>query len=135
MRNLDKNIQLMLEFLNGAFLVLYVSYYTLMTLLMMLSALLLSMLMILLSTLNVIRHLICGNNLNCPLNLNLIYEILDWERKWLVDLSAGKTQLVSFDWSNKTGAIDVKMDGSVLEEKSSFKMLWFTFSSKLEWGS
>ena len=106
-----------------------------MTFPMMLSALLLSMLMILLSTLNVIRHLICGNNLNCPLNLNLIYEILDWERKWLVDLSAGKTQLVSFDWSNKTGAIDVKMDGSVLEEKSSFKMLWFTFSSKIEWGS
>ena len=62
MRNLDKNIQLMLEFLNGAFLVLYVSYYTLMTFLMMLSAVLLSMLMILLSTLNVIRHLICGNN-------------------------------------------------------------------------
>ena len=27
------------------------------------------------------------------------------------------------------------MDGSVLEEKSSFKMLVFTFSSKLDWGS
>ena len=24
-----------------------------------------------------------------------------------------------FDWSNKNGSIDVKMDGSVLEEKSS----------------
>ena len=35
-------------------------YYTLMTFLMMLSVILL--LMILLSTLNVIRHLICGNN-------------------------------------------------------------------------
>ena len=46
-----------------------------------------------------------------------------------------KTQLVSFDWSSNTGAIDVKMDGSVLEEKSSFKMLWLTFSSKLDWGS
>ena len=31
--------------------------------------------------------------------------------------------------------IDVKMHGSVLEEKSSFKMLGFTFSSKLDWGS
>ena len=40
-----------------------------------------------------------------------------------------------FDWSNNTGAIDVKMDGSVLEEKSSFKMLGLTFSSKLDWGS
>ena len=29
----------------------------------------------------------------------------------------------------------MKMDGSVLEEKSSFKMLGFTFSSKLNWGS
>ena len=27
------------------------------------------------------------------------------------------------------------MDGSVLEEKLSFKMLWLTFSSKLDWGS
>ena len=27
------------------------------------------------------------------------------------------------------------MDGSVLDEKSSFKMLGLTFSSKLDWGS
>ena len=60
---------------------------------------------------------------------------MDWGRKWLVDFNAGKTQLVSFDWSNNTGAIDVKMDGSVLEEKSPFKMLGLTFSSKLDWGS
>ena len=31
--------------------------------------------------------------------------------------------------------IDVKMDGSVLEEKSSFKMLGLTSSSKLDWDS
>ena len=62
-------------------------------------------------------------------------EIVDWGKKWLFHFNAGKTQLVLFDWSNNTGAIDVKMDGSVLEEKSSFKMLWFTFSSKIEWGS
>ena len=37
-----------------------------------------------------------------------------------------------FDWSNNTAAIDVKMDGAVLEEKSSFKMLVLTFSSKLD---
>ena len=60
---------------------------------------------------------------------------MDWGRKWLVDFNAGKTQLVSFNWSNNTGAIDVKMDGSVLEEKSSFKMLGLTFSSKLDRGS
>ena len=50
-----------LAFLKGLFLVLHFLYYTLMTFLM-LSEILLSMLMILLSTLNVIRHLICGNN-------------------------------------------------------------------------
>ena len=66
----------MLEFLKGPFLVLHFSYYTLMTFLMMLSVILLSMLMILLSILSVIRHLICGNNLNWLLNLNLIYETL-----------------------------------------------------------
>ena len=33
------------------------------------------------------------------------------------------------------GSSDVKMDGSVLEKKSSFKMLGLTFSSKLDWGS
>ena len=46
----------------------------------------------------------------------------------------GKTELVLFDQSN-TGAIDVKMDGSAFEEKSSFKMLGLTFHSKLDWGS
>ena len=40
-----------------------------------------------------------------------------------------------FDQSNNTSAIDVKIDGSVLEEKSSFKMLGLTFSSKLNLGS
>ena len=55
-----------------------------------------------------------------------------WGKKWLVDLNAGKTQLVSFDRSNNNGSIDVKMNGSILEEKSSFKMLGFTFSSKLD---
>ena len=54
-------------------------------------------------------------------------DTVDWGRKWLVDFNAGKTQLVSFDWSNNTGAIDVKMDRSVLEEESSFKMLGLTF--------
>ena len=42
----------------------------------MLSVILLYTLMILLSILSVIRHLICGNNLNWLLNLNLIYETL-----------------------------------------------------------
>ena len=42
---------------------------------------------------------------------------MDLGRKWLVDFNNGKNQLVSFDRSSNTGAIDVKMDGSLLEEK------------------
>ena len=60
---------------------------------------------------------------------------MDLVRKWFIDFNAGKTQLVSFDQSKNTGVIDVKMDRSVLEEISSFKMLRLTFSSKLDWGS
>ena len=62
-------------------------------------------------------------------------DTVDWGKKWLVDFNDGKTQLVSFDWSKNNGSIDVEMDGSVLEERSSFKMLGLTFSSKLCWGS
>ena len=43
--------------------------------------------------------------------------------------------MVLFDQSNDNGSIDVKMDGSIIEEKLSFKMLGLTFSSKLDWGS
>ena len=35
---------------------------------------------------------------------------VDWSKKWLVDFNAGKTQLVLFDGSSNTGAIDVRMD-------------------------
>ena len=56
MGSLHKDIQLMLEFPKGPFLVLHFSDYTLMTLLIMLSVILLFMLMMLLCILNVIRH-------------------------------------------------------------------------------
>ena len=56
-----------------------------------------------------------------------LQDTVDWGEKWLVDSNAGKTQLVSFD---NTGSIDVKMDWSVLEKKSSFMMLGLNFSSK-----
>ena len=76
MESLHKNIQLMLEFLKGPFLVLHFSCCILLIFLMMLCVILLSMLMIPLSVLSVIRHLIHGNNFNWLLNLNLIYETL-----------------------------------------------------------
>ena len=62
-------------------------------------------------------------------------DTVDWGRNWLVDFNAAKTQLVSFDRFIITNAIDVKMDGSVCDKKSSFLMLGLTFSSKLDWGS
>ena len=61
-----------------------------------------------------------------------IQDTVDWGKKWLVDFNAGgKTQIILLGQSNITGAIDVKMDGSAIEEKSTFKMLGMTFSSKL----
>ena len=56
-------------------------------------------------------------------------------RKWIVDFNTEKNQLISFDWSNNTGAIDVKIDESLLEEILSFKMIAFLFFSKLGWSS
>ena len=58
-------------------------------------------------------------------------DTVDWGKKWLINFNAGKTKLASFYWSKNSGAIDVKMDGSALEEKSSFKMLGFL--SLLNW--
>ena len=53
--------------------------------------------------------------------------------KWLwVRVPLLSRQLVSFDRSNNIGSIDVKMDGLVLLEKSSFKMLELTLYSKLD---
>ena len=60
---------------------------------------------------------------------------MDWGRKCHVYFNNGKSQLDLFDWSFNTGVIGVKMNGSVLEEKSSFKILASSFSSKLNWGS
>ena len=91
MGSIEKNIQLMLEFLKDPFVVLHFSCYTLMTFLITLSVILSSMLIILLSILSVITHLICGNNLNWLLNLNLIYKTL-WTgaRSGLLILILGK---------------------------------------------
>ena len=43
-----------------------------------------------------------------------------------------KNQLVSFEQSHNNGFIVVKMNGSILEERS-FKMLGLPFSTKLDW--
>ena len=59
----------------------------------------------------------------------------DWGKKWLIDFNAEKTQLILFDRCNNNGSIDVKINRSVPEEKSSFKIFGLTFSSKLYCGS
>ena len=62
-----------------------------------------------------------------------IQDTVDWGRKWLIDFNDRKTQLALLDRSNVTGVIDVKMDGSVLEKESSFKVLGIvSFSCKLD---
>ena len=98
----------------------------------MLSVTLSSMLMIL----NIIRHLICGNNYNWFLNLNMIYETLwTWMRSGLLI-----SILEKINWFHLTGLISLvllmwKWMSLLLRKKSSFKMLGLTFSSKLDWSS
>ena len=48
------------------------------------------------------------------------------------EYNARKRQLVLMDWSNDSGAIDLKMEGSVLE-KNNLLRCW-DFSSWLAWG-
>ena len=114
----------MLEFLKDPFLVSQFSYYKLMIFLVMLSVILLSMLMILLC--DQVSDLWQQLELSSELESDLRGPVV-WGKKWLVNVIAGKAQLVS----NTTGGIDVKMDGSVFEEKSSYKMLELTCSSLL----
>ena len=82
----------------------------------MLSVILLSMLMILLSKCDEAFDLWQQLELASELEFDL-RDTVDWDRRWLVNFNTGKTQLVSFDRSHNTGVIDVKMDGSILEEK------------------
>ena len=110
MGRLHKNIQLMLTFLKAQFLVLHFFYYTLMTFLM-LTVILLSMMMIqLYSKCDQASDLWQELELASELESDL-QDTVNWGKKWLVDFSAGKTQLVSFDQSNDTGSIDVKTMG------------------------
>ena len=49
-----------------------------------------------------------------------LQDTVDSGNTWLVDFNPGKTQLKQFDWCSNNGSIDVKMNGSVLEQKLSF---------------
>ena len=123
MGNLHKNIRLMLDFLMGPFLVLHFLLCS-----TDLPDDIISNIAIHADGTTLYSKYDQASNLWQQLELaseleSYLQDTVDWGRKWLVDFSAGKTQLVSFDRCNNTGAIDVKMDGYILEEKSSFKML------------
>ena len=64
-----------------------------------------------------------------------LWNTVDWGWKRLVDFKAGNTQLVSLDWSNNnTGAIHVKMDGSVYSRKNRLLRCWGWFLFQIEFG-
>ena len=50
-----------------------------------------------------------------------LLKTIDCGMNWLIGFSAGRTQLVLFDRSNNSGAVDMKVDGSALEENH---LLW-----------
>ena len=45
-----------------------------------------------------------------------LLDTIDWGNKRFVDFDEGKYSIDSFERSNNCGAIDVKMDGSVLKK-------------------
>ena len=105
----------MLEFLKGPFLVLHFSYIALINI---------PDCNIAIYADDTTLYSKCDQSSDLWQQLELTSELesdlrdtVDLNRKWLVSFNAGKTQLVSFDRSNNNGAIDVKMDGPVLEEK------------------
>ena len=130
MESIHKNIQLMLEFLNAPFLryindlpddvicdnAIYADHTTLSSKCDQAS--------------DLWQQLELASELEFDLR-----DTVDWGKKWLVDFNAGKTQLVLFNRSNNNGSTDNKMDGSVLKNKSCFKILGLTFSYKLDWSS
>ena len=62
-----------------------------------------------------------------------LWDIADWTRKWLVDFSAWKTQLVML--TSLITRVLLMWRWPVLEEKSDLKMLVLPFFSKLGWDS
>ena len=121
------------------FLILHFSFYTLVTFpTMFLSLILLSMLMlmILLFSLSLIKHQFFWQQLELVFEVESnLRGIFYWGRKLVGDLNAGRTQLFCFPWTSNSGTTDVKMDGSALEAKLSFKMLMLSLSCKLDLSS
>ena len=55
---------------------------------------------------------------------------MNWDRKWLgFNFKSGSNAV------SNSSATHVKMNGSVIDKKSSFDILILLFPSKLDWGS
>ena len=66
------------------------------------------------------------------------YDLLDtayWNRKVIAVFGDRKNKLDFFDCSNKSGFLELNMDGFFLKEKSPFKIVKVSLSSKLDRGS
>ena len=96
MGSLHKNIQLILEFLKAPFLVLHLSYYKLMTFLIILSAILLFMLIILLSK--------CNRTSDLWQKLELASE-LESDLRDTVDWGVSIAMLEKLNWFHLIGLI------------------------------
>ena len=96
MGSLHKNIQLILEFLKAPFLVLHLSYYKLMTFLIILSAILLFMLIILLSK--------CDRTSDLWQQLELASE-LESDLRDTVDWGVSIAMLEKLNWFHLIGLI------------------------------
>ena len=110
--SLYKSIQSMLGLFRATFLVLHVSYY----IYELPDDVICSIAIYVDDTTHYVSDF--GQQLELASELeSVLRDTVDYDRKCPVNFSMGKTQLVLFDQSNNSGAIDVKMDGSVLEEK------------------
>ena len=127
MVNLYKNI----HFLKAPFLALHFFYYTLMNFLMMLIC-------------NIAFYAddttLCSKCDQTPNLWQQLRKFLNWNLTYKTLLTgAGNGFLIlmlkKVNLFHETGAIDVKMNGSVLEGKPSFKILGLSFSFKLDWAS
>ena len=115
MGSLHKNIQLMLEFLNAPFLVLHFSYINDLLDDVICDIAIYADDTTLYSKCDQASDLWQQLELSSELKSDL-QDTVDWGRKWFVDFNAEKTQFVLFNRFNNTGAVDVKMDGSVTEQ-------------------
>ena len=127
MGSFHKNIQLMLVLIKSSLLVQHFSWYILMTFLLILPVILQSILWYYSTHLKTTLYNLWQQTELASEVESDSRDFVDLNRKWLVDFNAGKTLLVLFERSNKTGAFDVEIDWSFHEGKSSFKMLGCLF--------